>query len=481
MKITRRKALAAMASTPLVMPHTVATARRVLGSNEDLRIAVVGVRGRGQDHVGGFEKVKGARVVALCDVDSEVLASRAADFEKKQQRKLTTFADVRRLLEEKDIDAVSIATPNHWHTLIAIWAMQAGKDVYVEKPVSHDLREGEALVRAAQKTGRIVQCGTQCRSSVGLQTAVAFVREGGLGRIRVVRGLCYKPRPSIGKVDGPQPVPASVDYELWCGPAAKDPLTRRNLHYDWHWVWSTGNGDLGNQGIHQMDIARWILGEGALPAASYSFGGRVGYVDDGQTPNTMVTVHEYSSAPMLFEVRGLPRARGAKDMDRYLGASIGVVVHGERGWMTIPSYSDAYVYAPDGAKVGEFKGGGDHFANFVEAVAARDASKLNGPIVEGHLSSALCHLGNISLRMGAPSEPKAIAEAVAADVAGAEAQARLREHLAANEVDLGITPLAMGARLSLDPVTARFVGPLAERAEQFASGTHRAPFELPEV
>ena len=150
MKITRRKALAAMASTPLVMPHTVATARRVLGSNEDLRIAVVGVRGRGQDHVGGFEKVKGARVVALCDVDSEVLASRAADFEKKQQRKLTTFADVRRLLEEKDIDAVSIATPNHWHTLIAIWAMQAGKDVYVEKPVSHDLREGEALVRAAQ-------------------------------------------------------------------------------------------------------------------------------------------------------------------------------------------------------------------------------------------------------------------------------------------------------------------------------------------
>ena len=480
MKITRRHAVAGFAAVPFFGPLTAAAARRVRGANEDLRVGVIGLRSRGQDHMAGLHRAKGARVVALCDVDRDILDSRAADFEKKNQVKPQTFSDVRELLARDDIDAVSIATPNHWHSLMGIWAMQTGKHVYVEKPVSHDVREGEQLVRAAERYGRVAQCGTQSRSNPGLREAMAFLREGGLGRIRLARGLCYKPRPSIGKTKGEQPVPASVDYELWCGPAAKEPLRRRSLHYDWHWVWSTGNGDLGNQGIHQMDICRWALGEDTLPRATTAWGGRVGYDDDGETPNTMVTVHDYPTAPLVFEVRGLPSGRGKKEMDKFLGASIGCVIHCDDGWMSIPSYDTALVYDRDGKRVREFKGSADHYQNFVDAVHAQDASLLNAPIKGGHLSSALCHLGNISVSLGAAAEPAAIRDALAADTAAAEAHARMREHLVANDVDLGATPLALGPRLDIDTSSGQFTGVHAQAAETLARGVHRAPFVLPE-
>src|ERR1044071_3863242 len=289
----------------------------VVGANSDIRCAVVGFHGRGQSHIQDLRGLKGVRLVALCDVDSKVLERGVANCDSAGQ-KVQGYTDIRKLLENKDIDVVTIATPNHWHSLAAIWAVQAGKDVYVEKPVSHNVWEGRQLVEAARKHGRIVQAGTQSRSSrTGIYEAIQWLRGGHIGKVVRAYGLCYKRRASIGKVDGPQQVPANIDYDLWCGPAPKEPLMRKNLHYDWHWVWPTGNGDLGNQGIHQMDIARWVLGEDALSPRVLSVGGRVGYVDDGTTPNTLIVYHEYKNAPLIFEVRGLPASTDAKEMDKY--------------------------------------------------------------------------------------------------------------------------------------------------------------------
>jgi predicted dehydrogenase len=470
-------ALGAAAAVPLPLA---ASARRILGAQEDLRIAVVGLRSRGWSHVEGFERLAGVRVVALCDVDREVLGRRAAEFEQKHGRAVTQAVDYRALLADGSIDAISIATQNHWHALMAIQACQAGKDVYVEKPVSHNIWEGRQLCRAAEKYQRIVQCGTQSRSNPGFREAVEFVRGGGLGRIRLARGLCYKPRPSIGKVTNPSPIPDSIDYDLWCGPAPMDPLMRRNLHYDWHWVWATGNGDLGNQGIHQMDMCRMVLGETKLAPYVQSVGGRLGYEDDGETPNTLVSVFEYESAPLVFEVRGLPRKAGDKQMDRFLGASVGCVIHCEGGWLSIPSYDGGIAYDRDGREVRRFRGSGDHFANFVEALRSRDPKTLHGPIVDGHLSSALCHMGNISHRVGTPSVPGAIEDALAVDVAAAEAFGRTREHLRANGVDLAASPLTLGRRLRLDPDTEVFVGAEVEAANRLARGSYRAPYVVPE-
>src|SRR6185295_1495831 len=278
---------------------------QVIGSNSDIRYAVVGFNGRGRNHLQELPEVKGTRLVALCDVDSNVLDKELKKCETAGQ-KVEGYTDIRKLLENKDIDVVTFATPNHWHSLGSICAVQAGKDVYVEKPVSHNVWEGRQLVIAARKYNRIVQTGTQSRSSSGIAEAIAWVREGNIGKIIRARGLCYKRRPSIDKVDGPQEVPPNIDYDLWCGPAPKEPLMRKRLHYDWHWVWPTGNGDLGNQGIHEMDVARWVLGVQELSPRVLSVGGRLGYVDDGTTPNTLIVLHDYKPAPLLFEVRGLP-------------------------------------------------------------------------------------------------------------------------------------------------------------------------------
>jgi predicted dehydrogenase len=277
---------------------------------ETINMAVVGFGGRGGSHISGYlglgKKGEAVKVAALCDVDSKVLGKRAAEFSKNKSP-VQTYTDIRKLLENKDIDAVSIATPNHWHALGSIWAMQAGKDVYVEKPVSHNVWEGRQMVKAARKYGKIVQTGTQSRSSrEGIYAAVKWVQEGNLGKIKLARGLCYKRRASIGKTEGPQRISDTIDYDLWCGPAPMGDLRRGKLHYDWHWQWDYGNGDLGNQGIHQMDIARWFLGEMALAPVVWSIGGRLGYEDDGQTANTQIIYQGYEKAPLIFEVRGLP-------------------------------------------------------------------------------------------------------------------------------------------------------------------------------
>ena len=465
------------ADVPVSPSSGSASGAQVRGANEDIRVAVVGFGGRGKDHIKGFHEVKGVRLVALCDVDRDILDKevKACD---KAGLKVEPYTDIRKLLENKDIDAVSIATPNHWHSLCAIWAIQAGKDVYVEKPVSHNVWEGRQLVTAARKYQKIVQTGTQSRSSSGLREAIEWVRAGNIGKILRVHGLCYKRRASIGKVEGQQPVPASVDYDLWCGPAPKTPLMRKKLHYDWHWVWPTGNGDLGNQGIHEMDVSRWILGQGALSPRVLSVGGRLGYSDDGETPNTLIVFHDYPTAPLIFEVRGLPTGAGSEKMDEYHGAGIGIVTDCEGGRMVIGSYTAARVFDKDGKELKKFSGTSSHYENFIKAVRSRKTEDLNADILEGHLSSALCHTGNVSYRLGKTHSPDEIKEASKAMPDLAEALGRMEEHLKANNVDLTQTPATLGAVLQFDPRNEHILG--NRDANQLLTREYRAPFVVPQ-
>lgn len=483
MKITRRSFLTKSALAAATASFTAKSWSQVPGANSDLRVGTVGFNSRGESHLDGFGKAPGARMVALCDVDENVMRKGISRVEKNRANTtVETFVDIRKMLEKKDLDIVSIATPNHWHSLGAIWAIQAGKDVYLEKPVSHNVWEGRKVVEAARAHGKIVQTGTQSRSNTGMRECIDYIHSGALGKVLLVRGLCYKPRQSIGKVDGPQPIPEGINYDLWCGPAPMEPLMRKKLHYDWHWVWPTGNGDLGNQGIHQMDIGRWALGVDHLSPKVMSLGGRVGYVDDGTTPNTQIVFHMYDKAPLIFEVRGLPRepmAEGKKwEMDQYKGADIGVIVECENGHVTIPSYSSGLVFDKEGKKIKEFKGGADHFENFLKAVRSRRKEDLNADILEGHLSSALCHTGNISYRLGQKYTADEIRERIKADKESSESFGRMAEHLERNKVDLKAKNLALGPVLTMDPKTERFTGPGSAEANPMLTRNYRRPYVI---
>ncbi len=459
------------AGMSLAMPFA-----RARGANDDIRVAVVGIHNQGKNHINWFRAIPGVRVVAICDADQAVLDREAQKF-KERNETVATYVDYRKLLEDKDIDAVITATPNHWHALVTVWACQAGKDVYVEKPVSHDIWEGRQMVKAARKYNRIVQSGTQRRSDTGLQEALAYINEGHLGKITLVRGIIYVRRDSIGKVDGPQPIPETVDYNLWSGPAPMTPLMRKNLHYDWHWVWPTGNGDFGNNGIHFLDVCRWAIGQNELPRRVLSVGGRFGYIDDGETPNTQIVYFDYEPAPMIFELRGLPKVKGDSAMDNYLGTRAGTVVHCEGGY-----FVGGWAYDNDGKKVKQFDrtGGAGHHANFIKAVRSRKVSDLNADVREGHLSSALCHMGGVSHRLGAQANREQIVAQLEGSRGMEETFARFQEHLLVNGVDLQQTPRILGPWLTMDPQTERFTGELADEANALCRRDYRTPFVLPE-
>jgi predicted dehydrogenase len=445
------------------------------GANDQLRVAVVGVNGRGMSHVGAFSNNKQLNTVIthVCDADSAVIGKAMTKIEKDQGKAPVYVQDFRKLLEDKNIDIVSIATPNHWHSLMGIWAMQADKDVYVEKPVSHNVHEGRILTEAARKYKRICQGGTQCRSTTGMRQFIDFVRSGGIGTVKIARGLCYKSRGSIGVAGGEQPIPATVDYDLWCGPAAKKPLTRKRLHYDWHWIWEYGNGDLGNQGIHQMDIARWGLGKEGLPKSVVSVGGRFGYVDDGQTANTQICVFDYGDSELIFEVRGLKT-------DPLRGAGVGDIFYGSEGYAVTSSYGGGKIFDKDGKLVKEFKGGDDslHFANFIKAVRSRKRDEQNAEVLETHLSSALCHLGNISYRLGTEQPFDKKCKAFGDDKDAAETFERMQEHLKDNKVALDETKYRVGRKLTVDTKTEKFVED--KEANALLTREPRKGFEVPE-
>ncbi len=469
---------------------------QVPGANSDVRVAIIGLGGRGrQSHGNAYHGLSGVRIAALCDVDSARL-----DLAMKQVRGWgydpKAFTDAREILARNDIDAISIATCNHWHTPLLIWACQAGKDVYVEKPLSHNIWEGRQAVRAAAKYGRVVQAGTQNRSRESVAEAVAYIRAGTLGKIKYIRGLSYKRRPTIGLTVGPQPVPATVNYDLYLGPRPMVPFRRTRIHGDWHLIWDTGNGDLGNQGVHQMDVIRWFIG-GPMPAHSLSFGGRLGYVDDGQTPNTQVVVHDHPVAPIVFEVRGLPKHSGTETMDKYpdekIGNSVGIVLHCEHGMMIVPNLGTKphspeaapTVWDHDGKLVKTFKDEGivavehRHFGNFIDVIRSRKMSDLKVGVEEGHQSAALCHLGNISYRLGRALPPAELRERVAGDARLSEAFGRMTEHLGKNGVNLDQRHATFGLPVSIDSATERFPG--NDAANALLKDTYRAPFTFPEL
>jgi predicted dehydrogenase len=470
---------------------------QVAGANGDVRVAVVGLNGRGKNHLTSLRRVPGVRIVAICDVDTAVLDQTAADLAKEGITP-EKFTDVRALLTSPNVDAITIATPNHWHALMGIWACQAGKDVFVEKPVSHNIWEGRQLVAAATKYNRVVQAGMQVRSGEGLEEAVQWVRAGNLGKITIARGFCYKRRKSIGRTTGPQPVPATVNYDLWLGPAPEAGPRRARFHYDWHWFNAYGNGDVGNQGIHQMDVARWFLGEKGLPRHTLSIGGRLGYTDDGETPNTQVVVHDYATAPLVFEVRGLPAvadpnegqpgAAGAEaagalaaTMDKYRGVNVGNIIDCEGGSVVTGNYFSATAYDRDGKVLREFKGTDRHMQNFIDVVRSRKTAELHGPIEQGHISSALGHLGGISHALGAVVARDELSGAFRPDTPTAEATGRMLQHLGANNVDFAKTPLMMGRPLAINPETEQFTGDGAAAANALLKRDYRAPYTVPQL
>lgn len=452
---------------------------RVLGANDDIRVAVVGFNGQGMGHISQLLDMKGVRLVALCDVDPAVLA-RGVETAEKKGVKVTPYQDVRKLLESKEVDAITTATPNHWHSLVGIWACQAGKDAYVEKPISHNVWEGRRLVEAARHYNRVVQGGTQNRANGRIRNAVRWVNEGNLGKIKVVTGYCYKPRQSIGKV-GKGEIPAGLDYDLWTGPAPKKPLTRAKLHYDWHWVYDTGNGDMGNQGIHQMDVARWFLGVNALSPRVMSIGGRVGYEDDGETPNTQVVYHDYDKAPLIFETRGLPKSKEFHESQQWNRnmdyPGIAVIVQCEGGKVVVNGGVAAF--DKDGKKMQDFpaEGGGSHMGNWIDAVRSRKPDALYAESLETHLSSALCHTGLISHQLGKQMSNGEILERIQSDKLAVERFELMKEHLGRNGVDLNSTPLTLGPWLNFDPKKERFVDNSA--ANTLLTREYRAPYVVP--
>ena len=385
---------------------------RVLGANDRVRVAVCGLHGRGKDHLASYSRLSNVEIAALCDVDEDVLRKRLSEVRGKPQ----SYVDVRKLLEDKSIDAISIATPNHWHSLMAIWACQAGKDVYVEKPCSHNLWEGRQLVRAAEKYNRIVQHGTQIRSAPAIQEAVKGLGSGIIGDVYLARGLCFKWRDTIGHAPE-EPVPAGVHYDLWTGPAPLKPFTRNRFHYNWHWIWDTGNGDLGNQGIHQVDVARWGLGVN-FPNRISAVGGHFMFDDDQQTPNTLNCAFEFDRPDgkrkmMEFEVRhwitngeaDIGRGSLVAGKHRFFGHhnTIGNIFYGSNGYLAAGD-EDASSYetwlGKDGKSGPRGHGGGDHFANFIDCVRSRKKEDLNAAVEEGYISAALVHLANVSYRLG---------------------------------------------------------------------------------
>jgi predicted dehydrogenase len=393
-KVSRRSFIqksagaAALLSMPTIIPAN------VFGSNDKVRVAVLGVNGRGTTHIEGYMNLPDVEVACLCDPDLVILGQRAAEFEKKYGKKVNQQQDLRRVYEDKSIDAVSIATPNHWHALAAIWACQAGKDVYVEKPGSHNVFEGRKMVEAAAKYDRIVQHGVQLRSSVAVQEAIKHLRDGLIGNVYMARGLCYRWRDNIGD-KGTEPVPEGLDYDLWTGPAAKQPFSRNIVHYNWHWTWNYGNGDVGNQGVHETDLCMWGLNVG-LPEKITAAGGKFLFNDAKITPEVLSSTYYYPKEKKIIEFEVRPWMTNDEK-----GVTVGNIFYGSEGYLVVNGYDTYQSFLGKDYKPGPSrKEGGDHFLNFITAVRAHNKSLLNAPVETAHLSSALAHLGNIAYRTG---------------------------------------------------------------------------------
>jgi len=413
----RRKFIQTTATSGLAITTapTILTGNRWKGANDRVNVAQIGIRSMGQSHIGSYQGLENVEVAALCDIDENLFAERIKKhFTDKNRKKPKIYTDLREMYEDKDIDAVSITTPNHWHTLAAIWAIQAGKHVSVEKPCCHNIYEGQKLVEAASKYDVIVQDGAEQRSNPCANSMADYLQSGKLGEVYMAKGLCYKWRDTIGKTPD-EPVPPGVHYDLWLGPAPKRAFSQNRFHYNWHWHWDYGNGDMGNQGVHEMDIARWGLGV-KLPTKVSAVGGHFMFDDDQETPNDLMTVFEFPNPDggsdkkkiLQFEVRHwisnreLAAPANETNNTYMVSASneVGNLFYGSKGFMSKTVDRWQVFEGKDRTPGASGSGLANHYQNFINAIRENDQSLAKADIQEGFYSCALIHLGNISYRLG---------------------------------------------------------------------------------
>ena len=379
------------------------SATRVVGANDRIQIGIVGLGGRGNAHLRNFIKIPESQVVALCDVNQAARERAQARLMNETSAKGKEYADMRDMFADKSVDAVSTATPNHWHALTTIWACEAGKDVYVEKPASHNIYEGWRMVEVARRTKRMVQVGSQSRSTPHKIRAMQLLRDGAIGKVYMAKGLCFKRRKSIGRTPA-EPVPAGLDWDKFLGPAPMRPYTKNRFAYNWHWFWDTGNGDIGNQGVHEMDLCRWGVGEAGMPRSVVSKGGKYVYDDDQETPNTQLATFDYGDLEIVFEVRGLLTGPEA-GLPVRPGNTVGNIYYGSDGWMWVGGGEFVVYKSESNEKVMEEKSASEdgsvlHMKNFLDACRSRNHKDLTVDIEVGAMSAALCHLANVSYRVG---------------------------------------------------------------------------------
>jgi len=421
---------------------TAASAMQVWGANDRVNVAIVGLGGRGADHLLTLAQLPGARVAGLCDVNQAARERSQAALLKLNGGKSKEFEDMRDVFADSDVDAVSIATPNHWHALAAVWAMKEGKDVYGEKPAAHNIAEGQMMIDVARKTGRMLQVGSQHRSTPFKMRSIEALQSGLIGKIHQSRGLCYKRRRSIGKKPD-MPTPAGLNWDMFLGPAPMRPFNELRFAYNWHWFWDTGNGDIGNQGVHQMGVARWGMSEPGWPKTAFAHGGKFAYDDDQETPNTLTASYLFDDQELVFEVRGLltgtegsvqpprrrrrpggggPGGRGptsnapspqatAPKTAAPLNVTVGNLFYGSEGWAAMTDRGFQAFKGDSNELVMEEAGertprGSEndpitlHMKNFLDACRTRNYKSLNDEIEIAHLSAGMCHLANISYRTG---------------------------------------------------------------------------------
>jgi predicted dehydrogenase len=451
---------------------------RVLGANDVIRIGVCGIHGQGNAHIKQYLGLDGVQITYLIDPDKSLWESRSKPIKEKYGVAPKCVADVREALDDNNLDAISVATPNHWHSLLGVWACTAGKDAYIEKPMSHLITEGRRVIEAAQKYKRIVQHGTQQRSSASRASEIAAVQSGKYGKLLVSKGYCCKPRWSIGKKETSKP-PADLDFNIWLGPAPEQPYHGNLVHYNWHWFWDFGNGDIGNQGIHEMDVARWAIKGATLPSKVWCLGGRFAEGDQGQTPNMQMAVMEFGEALLVFEVRGLvdkPREKDFPFKFTVLNEYYATEGRIENGQFHPKNGGKPEPLAKFDVKVTA----GGSWGSFLHAVRSRKAEDLNATAEHGHYSSALCHLANFSYRLGETVPFNGTTKSLGDNREVVEMFMNLQDNLKGAGVRLENSRYQLGRTLTVDAKNERFFGDGSDAANRLLRRTYRAPFVVPE-
>ena len=476
-----QQAVAASTVFPLFTVAGTKASGRVLGANDSIRIGVAGIHGQGNGHIDQYVGLPGCQITYLIDPDKSLFESRGKKVRDKWGSEPNCVQDIRHALDDKNLDAISIASPNHWHSLLTIWACQAEKDVYVEKPLCHNLFEGRKCVEAARKYNRIVQHGTQQRSSASKANEIAAVHSGKYGKLLVAKGYCCKPRWSIGHKSVANP-PSDLDFNLWLGPAAEQDFHANLVHYNWHWFWDFGNGDIGNQGIHELDVARWGIKNATLPTKVWSLGGRFADNDQGQTPNMQLAVFEYPEALLVFEVRGLvDKPNDARPQDTPFKFKVGNEFYTTEGKIADGKFYPRGTNSPvDLPSFNATVAPGGAFGSFLRAVRSRNVADCNADVEVGFQSCSLIHSANASYRLGeqVPFDGKAKIGDNAEVVTSFN---NIQENLTGVGIQLAGMNYQLGRTLTIDPAAEQFVGDGSEMANAFLRREYRKPFVVPDV